>query len=354
MNILLLGDGGWGTALAILLAEKGHQVVLWGAFPEYVAQMRQMRENTRFLPGVQLPPTVELVADMGPAMAAADLLVFSTPVVYLRRVAECARQFYRPGLPVMSVAKGIENDTLLCGSSIIRECLGTPPVLRGTGGGHSAAGPLLDVAVLSGPSHAEEVARHLPATVVAAAREPDFARFIQQTFMSPWFRVYTSDDPLGVELAGALKNVIAIAAGISDGLGLGDNAKAALLTRGLAEITRLGVALGSRPETFAGLAGIGDLITTCISPYGRNLAVGRAIAQGRKLEEILAELRGMVPEGVWTARAVVELARRHNVEMPISEQVYRVLFENKSPRQAVADLMSRGPRPERDEELAVE
>ncbi len=330
----MLGDGAWGTALALVLCENGHRVSIWGPFPEYVAEMRRTRRNERFLPGIELPDVLDITEDMASRLDDADLAVIASPVVHLRKVAEQAHACCREDLPVMTVSKGIENKSLLSAREVIRDVLGKR-----------------DIGLLYGPSHAEEVARRLPTTIVAAAECPDFAGDIQRIFMTPRLRVYTSTDIIGIELCAALKNVIAIAAGISDGLGFGDNAKAALATRGLAEITRLGLVLGARPATFAGLAGVGDLITTCISPYGRNLAVGRAIGSGEKLDDILKRMDKVVPEGVWTARSARELARRERVEMPIIEQVCLMLFEGKSPLEAVGDLMTREARPERDTEL---
>ena len=329
ISVLFLGDGAWGTALAILLARKGHRPILWGNFPDYSEVMRKTRVNEKFLPGVTIPKEVEITAELERPLAAAELLVISTPVVHLRPVLARAKPFYRTEAPVVCLSKGIENESLLPGSGVVREILA--PQTWG---------------LLLGPSHAEEVARNLPTTVVAASSDPDFARQVQSVFMTEALRIYTSPDVIGTELAAALKNVIAIAAGISDGLGFGDNAKAAIITRGLAEIARLGVALGAKRETFAGLTGLGDLITTCVSPYGRNLKVGRAIGNGRRLKDVLDEMGQVVPEGVWTTKSALALAERHGVEMPITREVYRVLFEGKSPRDAVRELMIREPKPE--------
>ena len=330
-QISLLGDGGWGTALACLLAGNGHRATLWGAFPEITEETRRTRENKRFLPGITIPPGVRLTNDLHDAVETAEMVVFTTPVIYLRSVAEKVAPLLgkrsRPRL--INVAKGIERETLLRGSEIVAQVLGAD-----------------DVCVMVGPSHAEEVARRLPTTVVAAAKDQEFAREVQRTFTNSRFRVYTGDDTIGVETGAAVKNVIAIAAGICDGLGFGDNAKSALLTRGLAEIARLGVALGARRETFAGLSGLGDLITTCVSPYGRNRRVGVEIGKGKPLDEVLKEIHPMVPEGVWTTRAVCSLADRHGVEMPISRAVYAVLFEGKPPLQAAQELMTRELKPE--------
>jgi len=329
--IALIGDGGWGTALACTLANNGHMAMLWGAFPEVTEEIRRTRENAQFLSGIPIPDHVVPTSDLGGAIMAADMVVFSTPVVYLRSVAEQAAPFFkdRQSPRVVCVAKGIERETLLRGSAVLAQVLGID-----------------DIGMLFGPSHAEEVARRMPTTVVAAARDEDFAMKIQQAFINDRFRVYTSSDTIGVEIGAAVKNVIAIAAGICDGLSFGDNAKAALLTRGLAEIARLGIAMGAQQETFAGLSGLGDLITTCVSPYGRNRRVGLGIGKGKRLDEVLEEMSPMVPEGVYTTRSVCELADRNNVDMPIARAVYSVLFENKRPLEATQELMTREPKPE--------
>jgi len=327
-RVTVVGDGGWGTALALLLLRNGHAVRLWGAFPDYVEAVRRTRENTKFLPAVPLPDELDLASDLAQAAAGAEVLVAAVPTPYLRQVLRRLARCYVAGTPVVSVAKGIENRTLMRPSQIVADVLGRVPV-----------------AALSGPSHAEEVARGLPATVAVASRNEAIARRAQRLFMTDRFRVYTNPDVIGVELGGSIKNVVAIAAGICDGLGLGDNAKAALLTRGLAEMTRLGVAMGARRETFAGLAGIGDLITTCMSPYGRNRSVGIQIGQGKKLKDILADME-QVAEGVRTTRSVRALARRHGVEMPITEEVHRVLFRGKDPVRGVRDLMRRAAKEE--------
>ncbi len=328
-RVTVVGDGGWGTALAVLLTGKGHAVRLWGAFPDYVESVRRSGENAKFLPGIALPAGLELSSGLADAVADADVLVAAVPTQYMRRVLRRLARCYASGTPVVSVAKGIENRTLLRPTEIVADALG----------------PGVPLVALSGPSHAEEVARGLPTTVAVASRDIALARRVQRVFMTDRFRVYTNTDVVGVELGGAVKNVIAIAAGICDGIGLGDNAKAALLTRGLAEMTRLGVALGARRDTFAGLAGMGDLITTCMSPYGRNRAVGIQIGQGRSLADILADME-QVAEGVRTTQSVRALARRHGVDTPITEQCYRVLFRRKSPRRAVQDLMARAAKDE--------
>ncbi|MBM4033536.1 MAG: NAD(P)-dependent glycerol-3-phosphate dehydrogenase [Planctomycetes bacterium] len=369
-NVTVIGDGGWGTTLALLLAGKGNRVRLWGAFPDYIEEMRRRRENVKFLPGIPLPEAIELTSDLAAAVEGAGLLVLAVPSQFMRGVLRrLAHSWWhrRPacgtqarglchqgrlgGVPIVSVAKGIENRTLLRPTQIVTDVLGCG---RGVSAPRGTEAPPTEnhtrryrvpVVALSGPSHAEEVARGLPATVTAASRNAALARRAQQLFMTDRFRVYTTTDVVGVELGGAVKNVVAIAAGICDGLGLGDNAKAALLTRGLAEMTRLGVAMGARRDTFAGLAGIGDLITTCTSPYGRNRAVGIQIAQGKSLKDILAGMQ-MVAEGVRTTLSVRALARRHGVELPIAEQVYRVLFRGTDPTAAVRDLMQRAAKDE--------
>ncbi|KPK61973.1 MAG: hypothetical protein AMK73_07085 [Planctomycetes bacterium SM23_32] len=327
----VIGCGGWGTALAILLARSGHEAVIWGVEPHYVRQMADTRLNPRYLPGVEMPTSVGLSAEMAECVPGADVVVVATPTLYLRSVCERLARHLREGQLVVNVAKGIEEETLLLGSQVVEDVCGAGLRLAG----------------LYGPSHAEEVARRLPTTVVATGRDGAAARQTQGVFMCPTFRVYTNTDVTGVELGAALKNVIAIAAGMCDGLGFGDNAKSALLTRGLAEIARLGVAMGARAETFAGLTGLGDLITTCISPYGRNRAVGMRIAKGERLEQILAGM-DQVAEGVRTTRSACALAERHEVEMPICRGVYAVLFEGKDPLEAGRELMERAPRPEHD------
>ncbi len=331
LHIAVIGCGGWGTALALLLERNGHGVTLWGVEPDYVEQMRRTRRNPRYLPQVALPESLTLTSQAGACVPGADLVVMATPTIYLRSVCERVRAHLGEAQPVLNVSKGIEEETLLRGSEVIADVCGAQTPLAG----------------LYGPSHAEEVARELPTTVVVTSREPALAEMVQAAFMSPTFRVYTNPDVVGVELGAALKNVIAIAAGVCDGLGFGDNAKSALLTRGLAEITRLGVAMGARPETFAGLTGLGDLITTCVSPYGRNRTVGVRIGRGETLRQVLDSM-AQVAEGVRTTRSACALAKRHSVEMPICRAVYRVLFEDEDPMQAGMSLMERAPRAEHD------
>ncbi|HHT9126253.1 MAG TPA: NAD(P)H-dependent glycerol-3-phosphate dehydrogenase [Candidatus Brocadiia bacterium] len=330
-RILILGDGGWGTALAITLHEKGHHVALWGAFPQYAEYLSKHRENTKYLPDITIPNSLTITSDIPTALNGAEYIVAAVPTPFLRSVIKNLKKHYTPGIPIVCVAKGIENETLMCGSQIIRDVLGEQPI-----------------ALLFGPSHAEEVARKLPTTVVASSQDLSLAKQVQNIFITNRFRVYTNPDTIGVELGAALKNVIAIAAGICDGLGFGDNSKAALITRGLAEITRLGIAMGAKKSTFSGLTGLGDLITTCVSPYGRNRFVGEQIGKGRKLKEILSEME-QVAEGVLTTKSVCALADKYKVEMPITSEVYKTLFEDKSPLQAVNDLMMRTPKSEVEE-----
>lgn len=328
---VVLGDGSWGTTLAILLQEAGVQTTLWSAFPEQAQEMVEKRENARFLPGVPLPEGLEVSADPFAAAEGAQLAVSVVPTQFLRDVAERFEDALKGDVPIVSATKGLEIESFHTPSQILEEVLGQRPL-----------------GVLSGPSHAEEVARGLPASVVAASKDAGLARMIQGAFSGDTFRVYTGDDPLGAELGGALKNVIAIAAGISDGLGLGDNAKAALLTRGMVEMARFGQHHGAQPKTFFGLAGFGDLVTTCCSQHSRNRRVGEMIGKGRRLRQVLDEMN-MVAEGVWTTKALFgPEAEGSGVAMPIAEQVHAVLFEDKDPKQAVTDLMRREPTGEMD------
>jgi glycerol-3-phosphate dehydrogenase (NAD(P)+) len=324
MTIGVVGDGAWSTAVAMLLARNGHRVRLWGVFPEYVREMAESRNNRKFLPGVEIPYEVEFTDEVGELMAGADLLVEGVPTRYLREVLRQLAPHASKGVPVASLTKGIEEENHIRPSEIILQEWGkdTP------------------VTVISGPSHAEEVAVGLPTSVVAASEEERHAQEVQAAFSGATFRAYTSTDVVGVELGGALKNVIAVGAGISDGLGFGDNTKAALLTRGMKEMADLGVALGADKRTFFGLSGIGDLIVSCTSRHGRNQAVGTRIGRGEKLEAILASME-MVAEGVYTVKGAALLALEHGVEMPITAEVFEVLYKEKDPRTAVEDLMQR-------------
>jgi glycerol-3-phosphate dehydrogenase (NAD(P)+) len=324
----VIGDGGMGTLCALLLAESGARVTLWSAFADQADAINRDRENRRFLPDVPLPETITATADAAALPRDATFLVSAVPTAYLRDVMERIGPDL-PEAPILSVSKGIENDTLLRPSEIIRQRL-----------------PAHAVGVLSGPCIAFEVARGMPATVVVASDDERLEQAAVAAMTTPTFRLYRNADALGVELGGALKNVIALAAGMCDGLELGINAKAALLTRGLAEVARLGVAMGARPETFAGLAGVGDLFTTCVSPHGRNRSVGEAIGRGQSLAETIAAMSGQVAEGVNTTRSAVALAAKHKVDMPITAEIEQVLFDNKRPDQAIRDLMARPSRSE--------
>ena len=317
------------TACSVLLAEhSGQTVSLWIWEADHAREIVKHGENRRFLPGVRIPDGVQVEADIEQAMDGADLLVAAIPSAFLRVTLGKIAQAVPPERAVVSVIKGLEGETFLRPSEIIRDVLGPRPVVA-----------------LSGPSHAEEIARRLPASVVAAGEDLAVAKRVQQVFNTDRFRVYTNGDIVGVELAGALKNVMAIAAGICDGLGYGDNAKSALMTRGLVEMTRFGTALGADPLTFSGLAGMGDLVTTCVSPYGRNRNVGQRLGQGESLETIL-ETMDSVAEGITTTRSIFHLAEKRGIEMPITAEVYQVLFEGKSPLEATDSLMLRPPRDE--------
>jgi glycerol-3-phosphate dehydrogenase (NAD(P)+) len=329
IKFAVLGDGAWGTAMALVLAQNpNHRVALWSAREENGRLLRERRENVRLLPGVSIPGAVELTTEVGTALDGADLTVIAIPTIYLRETLRRINQAVHGDRPVVSLTKGLENHTFLRPSEIIAELLGARRV-----------------AVLSGPSHAEEVSCGRPATVVVASSDYDLAGWIQNCFHTDRFRVYTNLDVIGVELGGALKNIIGIAAGIGDGLGLGDNAKSALMTRGLVEMARFGVALGAEQQTFFGLAGLGDLITTCISRHGRNRHVGERLGRGEKLPDILAGM-SMVAEGVYTTRSVHEKAALMSLEMPITREIFRVLYEQKDPWSAVSDLMLREPKSE--------
>ena len=335
-RVTILGDGAMATVCSILLTQGGHDVTMWGAFEESIERLIQNRENQRLLKGVNIPPQVRLTANDSDCFEGTTLVLCAIPTQYIRDVFKRLRQHLPSGVPIVTVAKGIEQSTLLRPTQVIGDVLAEKRLA-----GHA-------LAVLSGPNIAAELARYLPATAVAAAEDEELARRVQTAFSTEWFRVYTNSDAIGVELAGATKNVVAIAAGICDGLGAGNNAKAALVTRGLVEITRLGLAMGAQEATLHGLAGLGDLITTCVSPEGRNRTVGEQIGKGRKLDDILQSMES-VAEGVPTTRAVVQLARRFHVEMPITEAVHAVLFEGKDVLQALTDLMTREPKPERVE-----
>ena len=324
----VLGAGSWGTALSVLLHDNGHQVTVWSIDENEVKMLSEEREHKLKLPGVKIPDDMIITGDLETAVRGKDFLVLAVPSPFTRSTARKMQPFVEKDQIIVDVAKGIEESTLMTLSEQIRQEI-----------------PQADVAVLSGPSHAEEVGRRLPTTCVVGAKSRKTAEYLQSAFISRVFRVYISPDILGIELGGSLKNVIALAAGIADGLGYGDNTKAALITRGIAEISRLGVKMGGRIESFTGLTGIGDLIVTCASVHSRNRRAGYLIGQGKSVQEAMDEVK-MVVEGVYSARAAARLAEKYNVSMPIVEEVNRVLFEGKSPAEAVDDLMLRESRSE--------
>ena len=332
-KISVAGAGSWGTALAILLHDNGHEVILWSALKDEVSMLSEKREHESKLPGVKIPEEIAITDDLETTLKDRDLIVLAVPSPFTRSTARSMKNLVRKGQIIVNVAKGIEENTLMTLSEIIEEEI-----------------PQANVAVLSGPSHAEEVGRKMPTTCVAGARTKETAEYIQGLFMSPVFRVYTSPDILGIELGGALKNVIALAAGTADGLGCGDNTKAALITRGIAEIKRLGVAMGAHAETLTGLSGIGDLIVTCASVHSRNRKAGYLIGKGYTMQEAMYEVK-MVVEGVYSAKAALALSRKYHVEMPIVEEVNQVLFEGKSPKDALGELMMRVRKEETGEGL---
>jgi glycerol-3-phosphate dehydrogenase (NAD(P)+) len=325
-NISIIGDGGMASVMAMLLCEKGIKTRIWGYNSKQLAEIERSQENKKFLPGYKMPNNLEYQSDDSKIMIEADLVVSAVPCQFIRSVWRRLKSHTPYNIPIISVTKGVENKTLLRPVQILEEVL-------------SSEGQKQFV-VLSGPTIADELARKLPATACVAALDEKLAKKVQNTLNVSWFRIYTNTDIIGVELAGAMKNIIAIAAGIIDGIKAGDNAKAALLTRGLAEITRLGVACGAKPETFAGLTGLGDLMTTCISPKGRNRSLGERIGKGLNLQQA-QEATESVVEGVATCKSVVALARLHKVDMPITKAVYNVLFRDKPVHKAIVDLMNR-------------
>ena len=322
-NIGIIGAGSWGIALTVLLHNNGHKLTVWSALADEIAMLEKEREHKDKLPGVKLAEDICFTTELQEAMADKDILVLAVPSPFTRKTSHMMREYAKNGQIIVNVAKGVEETTLMTLSQIIEEEI-----------------PQADVAVLSGPSHAEEVGRGIPTTIVVGATTQKTAEFIQNTFMSDVFRVYISPDVLGIELGAALKNVVALAAGIADGLGYGDNTKAALITRGITEIARLGIAMGGKFETFCGLSGIGDLIVTCASMHSRNRRAGILIGQGKTMEEAMDEVK-MVVEGVYSAKAAMGLAKKYNVEIPIIEQVNEVLFHGKAAAIAVKDLMIR-------------
>lgn len=323
MKVSVLGAGSWGTALAVLLCENGHQVTLWSIDKQEVDMIREHREQLYKLPGVSIPEAIQVTNALEPSVAGQDMIVLAVPSIFIRTTARNMAPYVEEGQLIVNVSKGIEEGTLLNLTDVIEEEI-----------------PRARVGVLSGPSHAEEVGRRIPTTVVAGAKERNTAETIQDAFMNSYFRVYTSPDMVGIELGAALKNVIALAAGVVDGLGFGDNTKAALITRGIAEITRLGLAMGGRMETLGGLSGIGDLIVTCTSSHSRNHNAGYLIGQGKTYQEAMDEVK-MVVEGVYSAKAALALAKKYQVEMPITEQVNRVLFDGVPAKEAVPSLLLR-------------
>lgn len=327
----VIGSGSWGTALARVLSKNGHEVTLWSRREEESHMLREERENKSKLPGVKLPDDILCTTDLEQTVEGKDILVLATASPSIRSMAKKMAPYVAAGQLIVDVSKGIEESTLMILTDVIAQEI-----------------PQCRAAVLSGPSHAEEVGRDIPTTVVAGAKDRETAEYIQNLFMNKVFRVYTSPDMLGIELGGALKNVIALAAGAADGLGCGDNTKAALITRGIAEMSRLGVAMGGHIETFNGLTGIGDLIVTCASMHSRNRRAGILIGQGKTMQEAMDEVK-MVVEGVNSAKAAKTLAEKYGIDMPIVQEVNKVLFEDKPAREALADLMLRDKKIEHPE-----
>ncbi len=323
MKISVIGSGSWGTAIAILAANNGHSVSLWSWKKEESERLSIDRENKEFLPSVKFPENISCTYDMATATRDSEIVVLASPSVATRNIAKSLAPHIKNGQILLNISKGLEEGTLLRLSEVYKEEI-----------------PQAEIAAMSGPSHAEEVSRGLPTTNVVATPNAEVAKKIQDAFMNSVFRIYTGDDIIGLELGGALKNVIALCAGVSDGLGFGDNTKAALMTRGLAEITRLGVKMGAKRETFSGLSGVGDLIVTCTSMHSRNRRAGILLGKGKSLQETLDEVH-MVVEGVNTAGAAYELSKKYNVSMPITESAYKVLYEGKTAREAVSELMQR-------------
>ena len=324
LNISVLGDGGWGTTWAILLSRKGFKVTLWGAFADYISYMNKKRTNTKFLPGVKIPKAIEITHDLKNAIVGKKLIILAIPSQYMREVLKKVKQCNHPREAIfLSVTKGIEVGSLKRMSEVIHEELGQ-----------------IKLGVLSGPTIAHEVVRGVPTTAVIASYDERIRKYLQNIFISEKLRIYTNADVIGVELGGSLKNIIAIACGVSDGLGFGTNTKAAILSRGLAEISRLGHAMGANVSTFSGITGLGDLVTTCISPYSRNRFVGEQIGKGKSLRQIESHMQ-MVAEGIPTTKSTYSLSLKCKVDMPITREVYLVLYKNKSPLKAVKDLMNR-------------
>ncbi len=332
-GIAVLGDGGWGTALSILLHNKHHRVTLWGAFPDYVEVLKETRENVNYLPGISIPSDLPITSDLSEACSGTEIIFLVTPSHVLRDICQRMKPYVSPGHIIVSATKGLEEGSLLPMSQVIRQVLGD-----------------IHIAVLSGPTLAPEVALGYPSAATVSSPSPSVARTVQNILITDKLRIYTNRDMVGVELGGSLKNVIAIAAGIIDGMRLGANTKSALITRGLVEIARLGVAMGADRRTFSGLSGLGDLFTTAMSDLSRNHTFGLQIGRGMSVEDAEAST-DMVIEGIRTAKAAAELARKYGVEMPITHEVYRIIYEGKNPREAIATLMTRAPKPELEEEL---
>jgi glycerol-3-phosphate dehydrogenase (NAD(P)+) len=330
LNITILGSGSWGTTLALVLNENKQKVTCWAYEKDVVEDIQLQKENSRFLPGIKIPDSIHFTNDIYQSITDAEIIIIAVPTQLIRTVLFAFQDRFPANCIWVNVAKGIENKTLLRISQILHE---------------SYAIDYSQIAILSGPSHAEEVSRKIPTAVVAASMNMQTARMVQNLFMNPYFRVYTNIDLVGVELGGALKNIIALATGICNGAGFGDNTIAALMTRGLVEISRLGIKLGAKADTFAGLSGMGDLIVTCMSRYSRNRYVGEQIGKGRKPDDIINKMV-MIAEGVTTTQAAFQLAQRENADMPITKQVYKVLFEGKKAAQAVKDLMTRASKVE--------
>ena len=326
MRIAVLGAGSWGTTLAILLSENNHDVSLWTYRPEQAALIGETRENPAFLPGINIPKQISILTDIEEAAYKKDIIVSAVPSQFLRSVIQQIAHHDLSRTIIVNVAKGIENHSLMTMSEVMLDVFE-----------HEKKGNL---AILSGPSHAEEVIQRMPTAVVSASFNMRTAKVVAAAFSTPYFRVYINDDIRGVELGGALKNVIAVGAGVVDGAGFGDNTKAAIMTRGIAEMTRLGVKMGALPRTFAGLTGVGDLIVTCMSKHSRNRYVGEQVGKGRRLDDVLQEMV-MVAEGVATCRSSVDLAKKHSIEMAIFSEVHKILFEGKNPHVATEDLMTR-------------
>ena len=322
-NVAVIGAGSWGIALSKVLHSNGNQVTVWSIVEDEIAMLREKHEHLQKLPGVKLPEDMTFTTDLKAAVESGEYLILAVPSVFTRNTAKSMAPFVKNGQVIVCVAKGIEETTLMTLSDIVEQEI-----------------PQAEVAVMCGPSHAEEVGRGLPTTIVVGAHDRESALYVQNVFMSPVFRVYTSPDITGIELGGALKNVIALAAGTADGLGYGDNTKAALITRGIAEIARLGTAMGAHAETFYGLSGIGDLIVTCASVHSRNRKAGYLIGQGRTMQQAMDEVQ-MIVEGVYSAKAGLTLSEKFGIETPIIQAVNQVLFENKNPKQAVDELMQR-------------